>query len=424
MSLVKQRLLGHQKYAQFQKMLQNTKYEGSQLSITLNRKMAITQREKGRVDWDFKRSLIGQFMVELRKHPGVTPQLFRRSWMSRCFRIRFKGEGGEDAGGLYREALDTVAQELHSKMVPLFVPCPNKSGDVGDNRDAWLLNPHATGPECIRALEFVGQLFGLALRTGEFLPIQLAPFTWKGLVGAERGREDIRSFDISSEKTLAFLKDMQISGDTFDGLQFCCADVTGEEVELIEGGRDVPVTAENAAEFAELLLKDRLTFDTLQLQAIRRGMSTVVPVQLIHIWSWRDLQERVCRVPEVDIENLKRHTTYKDCNVDNAHVQRFWRVMEDLTQKQRRSFMRFVWGRSSLPTVEKWQHNFVVQLLAGTDDGRLPVSHTCFFTLDLPTYSSIEICRAKLQYCITHCLAIDADGAAARTLNWDEDDED
>jgi hypothetical protein len=343
-------------------------------------------------------------------------------------KVQFKGEGGEDAGGLYREALDAVAQELHSKVVPLFVPCPNAVAEVGDNRDAWLLNPRATAPDCIRALEFLGQLMGLALRTGDLLPLTLAPFTWKGIVGDERRRDDVRSIDVFAEKDLAMLSSGQGPDegtlDAMGGLQFAYPDVTGEEVELIEGGRDVLVTAENAPEFARLLLLNRLTFDRLQLQALRCGLATVVPLQLIRLWSWRDLQERVCGVPEVDLDNLKRHTTYKGCTSSNVHVQYMWEALESFTQKQRRSFLRFVWGRSSLPTVEKWERSFTVQLVAGTDDSRLPCSHTCFFTLDLPTFSSSEVCHAKLLYCITNCLAIDADGAAARSLNWDEDDED
>jgi len=321
-----------------------------------------------------------------------------------------------------------VAQELHSKAVPLFVPCPNAVAEVGENRDAWLLNPRATTPECVRALEFVGQLLGLALRTGDLLPLTLAPLTWKGIVGDERKREDVRSIDVFAEKHLAVL----LSEDRLDeetlaamgGLVFAYPDVTGEEIELIEGGRDAAVSPENAPEFARLLLQNRLTFDRFQLQALRRGLATVAPIQLIRLWSWRDLQERVCGVAEVDLDNLKRHTTYKNCTSTNVHVGYMWEALESFSQKQRRSFLRFVWGRSSLPTVDKWERNFTVQLLSGTDDTRLPCSHTCFFTLDLPTFSSSEVCRAKLLYCITHCLAIDADGAAARSLNWDEDDED
>jgi hypothetical protein len=42
-------------------------------------------------------------------------------------------------------------------------------------------------------------------------------------------------------------------------------------------------------------------------------------------------------------------------------------------------------------------------------DGTLPVSHTCFFSLDLPAYSSYEILRTKLLFSIVNCVAIDAD---------------
>merc|ERR1712146_450897 len=116
-------------------------------------------------------------------------------------------------------------------------------------------------------------------------------------------------------------------------------DVTGEEVELIEGGREINVTGENASEFARLLLENRLNFDRLQLQALRRGLASVVPIQLIRLWSWRDLQERVCGVPEVDLENLKRRTTYKNCTNTNVHVGYMWEALESFTQKQRRSFL-------------------------------------------------------------------------------------
>eukprot|EP00929_Paragymnodinium_shiwhaense_P069095 TRINITY_DN34854_c0_g1_i2.p1 TRINITY_DN34854_c0_g1~~TRINITY_DN34854_c0_g1_i2.p1 ORF type:complete len:468 (-),score=107.55 TRINITY_DN34854_c0_g1_i2:72-1475(-) len=427
---VKPRLLGHLKFRLFQHVLQHTKYEGSVPSMLLNRKAALSLRDRGRVDWEFRRSLTGQLLAEFRRQAGSAgPKLFRRPWQARCFKVQFKGEGGEDAGGLYREALDSVAQELHSSSLPLFVPCPNALAEVGDNRDAWILNPRAVTRECASALEFVGQLMGLALRTGDLMPLSLAPFTWGGIVGDERTREDVRSIDVFAEKTLTLL-DGGGSGSldedalaAMGGLQFAYPDVSGEEMELLEGGRGISVTADNAAEFAQLLLQNRLSYDRFQLQAVRRGLASVVPIQLLRLWNWRDLQERVCGVSEVEIDNLKRHTTYKNCAATNEHVKFMWEALETFTQKQRRAFLRFVWGRSSLPTVEKWERNFTIQLLTGTEDNRLPCSHTCFFTIDLPSYSSSEVCRSKLLYCITHCVAIDADGAAARVMNWDEDEE-
>lgn len=35
------------------------------------------------------------------------------------------------------------------------------------------------------------------------------------------------------------------------------------------------------------------------------------------------------------------------------------------------------------------------------DDGRLPVAHTCFNTLDLPGYTSKEVLEKKLMQAIT-----------------------
>merc|ERR1712032_884664 len=104
-------------------------------------------------------------------------------------------------------------------------------------------------------------------------------------------------------------------------------------------------------------------------------------------------------------------------------VKYMWEALESFNHEQRGAFLRFVWGRSTLPITEEWDQPFKVKI-AGRGDDRLPCSHTCFFAIDLPVYSSVETCRAKLLYCITHCLAIDGDGNAARDISWDEDDED
>ena len=49
-------------------------------------------------------------------------------------------------------------------------------------------------------------------------------------------------------------------------------------------------------------------------------------------------------------------------------------------------------------------------------DISLPVSHTCFFTLDCPKYSSYEILYNKLLYGIRFCGEIDADFNATQAL--------
>ncbi len=37
-------------------------------------------------------------------------------------------------------------------------------------------------------------------------------------------------------------------------------------------------------------------------------------------------------------------------------------------------------------------------------------SHTCFFIIDLPAYSTAEIMYERLNYAISYCSSIDGDG--------------
>lgn len=65
-----------------------------------------------------------------------------------AFFVKFTGEGSEDAGntnnraynnynigGLYRDALYSFTQEIQSKSIPLFIPCPNGVLEIGQNRE-------------------------------------------------------------------------------------------------------------------------------------------------------------------------------------------------------------------------------------------------------------------------------------------------
>jgi hypothetical protein len=52
-------------------------------------------------------------------------------------------------------------------------------------------------------------------------------------------------------------------------------------------------------------------------------------------------------------------------------------------------------------------------------DTRLPSATTCYFTLKLPSYSSIEVMTAKLKYVINNCSEIDADFAVANNPELD-----
>ncbi|CAF4954046.1 unnamed protein product, partial [Rotaria socialis] len=97
------------------------------------------------------------------------------------------------------------------------------------------------------------------------------------------------------------------------------------------------------------------------------------------------------------------------------YVQRFWKVLSEMfNEEQKKLFLKFVWGRNTLPSRDEYfTENFSINLLMRDEceaDKMLPRSHTCSFVLHLPSYSTVEVMYERLNYAITHCSSIDTDG--------------
>ena len=60
--------------------------------------------------------------------------------------VKFIGEFALDQGGLFRESLTELCQELQSPVLNLLVKTQNNKNNHGENRDKWTLNPSATSP--------------------------------------------------------------------------------------------------------------------------------------------------------------------------------------------------------------------------------------------------------------------------------------
>jgi hypothetical protein len=50
-------------------------------------------------------------------------------------------------------------------------------------------------------------------------------------------------------------------------------------------------------------------------------------------------------------------------------------------------------------------------------DGHFPVSHTCFFSMEWPRYSSVAVAKEKLLYAIENCTSMDTDNTAEGRAN-------
>ena len=343
---------------------------------------------------------------------------------NKLFIASFTGEGSVDAGGPYRECLSTIYTELQSNALSLFILTPNQKNDSGSFREKWTVNPGAKSNIELEMFKVFGGLMGYAIRTGEFFNMDLCSIFWKSVLDIEKDRKDLEKFD---KYCVQFLDNIEHTNDKdsfvlFTDYKFTTALSNGEEVELCENGNNKFLSLENKKLYIELVEKERLNEGKMQIQSIKNGLEQVIPIGLLKLLSWNELEMLVCGKPILDIELLKENTIYSGCSENDELIKNFWKCLEEFNAEERASYLRFVWGRSRLPLTSKdfpMQHRISI-MSHGKPDVALPTSHTCFFSIDIPRYSSYDNLKSKLKYAITHCQAIDTDGGPREI--WDDED--
>jgi len=112
----------------------------------------------------------------------------------------------------------------------------------------------------------------------------------------------------------------------------------------------------------------------------------------------------------LDIENLKKYTKYYNCSGLDKNIENFWKCIEEFTPENRINFLRFCTSCSRAPIGGFSELNpyFTIELIyINNDNEKLPTAYTCFNLLRLPTYSSYEKMKEKLEYVINSGLGFE-----------------
>ncbi|XP_056632300.1 E3 ubiquitin-protein ligase HERC2 isoform X1 [Diorhabda sublineata] len=409
------------KEATFRKVIQATmvrdKHHGP--VIELNRIQVKRSRSRGGLAGiDGMKSVFGQMVSKLPLLTSETLALPHRVW-----KVEFVGESVDDCGGGYSESIAEMCDELQNGSLPLLIPTPNGRDDAGANRDCFILNPQAKTCLHLNMFRFLGVLMGIAIRTGSPLSLNLAEPVWKQLAGIELTPADLTEIDRDYVPGLLCIRDMAPEEPLFQNLEmpFSTPSSCGTDVHL--STRYKRITYENRLEYVRLALNFRLHEFDEQVKAVRDGMSRVVPVPLLSLFSGYELETMVCGSPDIPLTLLKSVATYKGIDGSAPLIQWFWEVMEEFTNQERSLFLRFVWGRTRLPrTIADFRgRDFVIQILDKytPPDNFLPESYTCFFLLKMPRYSCKHVLHQKLKYAIHFCKSIDKDEYARVAMTGD-----
>lgn len=170
------------------------------------------------------------------------------------------------------------------------------------------------------------------------------------------------------------------------------------------------MTHENHKEFVELVTKARLNEAQKQLDWIKEGFEGVIPLEVISFLSWDDIELRICGPKLVTVEALKAIT---NVGGGEKYDKMFWDMFESFTQEERKSYLKYVWGRSKIPSdTSSLAYKHEVHVYGHMAKECFPIAHTCFFSVDVPEYDSADQMAAKFRYAMAMCGEIDGDYGA------------
>ncbi|CAF0926116.1 unnamed protein product [Rotaria sordida] len=361
-------------------------------------------------------------------------QVIFRGEKEQLWLAQYIGMHSTDQGGPYRDSITRICSDICSTRLSLFILCPNGQTQTGLNRDRWIPNvfpPNKSIPTKIKEqYRFIGQLMGMAMRQKHYLDLKFPLLLWKQSVQEQITMEDIEAIDMQSFtiiNEMAKIINRNQSTDTDNDINFLHNSIMGELhfdivssagqiYELVPGGAEIPITSDNLKQYCTYYCTYRLNKFHRQIEFIRQGLYSIIPSYYLSLFTASNLEEAVCGKGQIDIELLKRNTIYRYENNENQpHIQRFWKVLSELfDEDQKKLFLIFVCGRSILPSKDEEftsKFNICPYYITNEEvDKVLPRSHTCFFAIDLPEYSTTEIMYERLSYAITHCSSIDGDG--------------
>ena len=294
--------------------------------------------------------------------------------------IRFHGEEGVDAGGVTREWFQVIARQMFNADYALFVPVASDRTTFHPNRLSSI------NPEHLMFFKFIGRIIGKALYEGRVLDCHFSRAVYKQIMSKQVNLKDMETLDLEYYKSLEWMLHNDITDiitETFSTEVEAFGEM--QTVDLIENGRNIPVTEDNKHEYIRLITEYRLTGAVEeQLKEFLRGFHDIVPAELVSIFSEQELELLISGLPDINVDDWKNNTEYHNYTAASPQIQWFWRAVRTFEKEEQAKLLQFVTGTSKVPLngfkeLEGMNgfSKFNIHRDYGSKD-RLPSSHTCF----------------------------------------------
>ena len=330
--------------------------------------------------------------------------------------IKMVGEEVQGNSGSFRQFLARIIEEIHGTTLPLFMPYMNN----GPFKGMYQVHPGPLNILTEKLYIYFGQILGMAVRSGIPLPIGMMPHFWKVLIDSNEAITDsyLASYDPDLNKYLLEIQSnpCQESFDLFveehQYPNFVWQSIAGEEVELVNGGKNIQLNFNNRLEYIQLIK----AFRTKELECkekmncILAGLYTILPMGYIRgVFTWKEFQLKVCGSNDIDLNLLKKYTMYQvGISEDDRHIQDFWTVLFSLSSQQLTTFIKFACNQERIPKPKDGNNlppPYPMKIAPAdareeAQDNLLIRAETCIFMVKIPRYSSYDIMREKILYSI------------------------
>merc|ERR1712137_282179 len=118
-----------------------------------------------------------------------------------------------------------------------------------------------------------------------------------------------------------------------------------QTVDLIENGRNIPVTEDNKHEYVRLITEHRLVGAVQeQLENFLKGFHDIVPAELVSIFSEQELELLISGLPDINVDDWKNNTEYHNYTAASPQIQWFWRAVRTFEKEEQAKLLQFVTG--------------------------------------------------------------------------------
>jgi len=336
----------------------------------------------------------------------------KKNDLKKKLRVSFEGEPGLDLGGLTKEWFLLLIRKIFREEYGMFT--------YNNKVRSWWFNSASTETE--QEFNLLGVLMGLAVYNGINLDIRLPLCCYKKLLSpavvpfhnphapvgiATLSLEDLS--DVNPELAHGLKELLSYEGDVENDLcqtfqiSYKSYGVVVTK-DLKKNGSQIPVTNENREEYVKSYINYILNKSIYkQFYAFYHGFHSVCASNALILLRPEEVEVLVCGDPNLDIEALQRVTIYDGFTKHDTIIRRFWDVVMAFSLQLKKKLLLFTTGSDRVPAGGMSEMKFkITRMDVVNSEKMLPMAHTCFNQLILPTYRSKKVLKQKLIVAISN----------------------